>query len=408
MKRHVLRGRSILSLAFFSVASSIFGQIAITSVPVGNPGNANDATGLGAVAYNYRIGAHEVTNDQYAAFLNVKAASDPFDLYNTSMGSNSLGGISRSGSTGAFTYTVRANMGNKPVNFVSWYDAIRFTNWLHNGQSTADTETGAYTLGALGAGGVPVNGDAIIRNSNAIWFLPTENEWYKAAFYHPATASYFDYPTGSDNIPALAATALAGNGDVTNPGPNVANYGNEAFWGGRVSVTTVGSAGSTSVYGTYDQGGNASEWNEELKTVAGFPGRSQRGGDFTSGSSALKSTATGNGNPSTAARTIGFRVARTPLMSQPADFDDDGDVDGADFLTWQRHLGINNGSAQRANGDANGDGNVTGADLVSWRAQFGPAAVAAGRPAPEPTGLAIAIFALLTVSTRLRRLHSGR
>ena len=43
-----------------------------------------------------------------------------------------------------------------PVNFETWYDTIRFANWLNNGQDSGDTETGAYTLGTLGAGGIPV------------------------------------------------------------------------------------------------------------------------------------------------------------------------------------------------------------------------------------------------------------
>ena len=115
--------------------------ITIDTMPVGNPGNAGELSGagaggygpdaiLGAVAYAYRIGTTEVTNAQYATFLNAKAASDPLALYNTSMGSDARGGITRSGVSGSFTYAAKTNMGNKPVNYVSWYDSIRFANWL--------------------------------------------------------------------------------------------------------------------------------------------------------------------------------------------------------------------------------------------------------------------------------------
>jgi hypothetical protein len=38
---------------------------------------------------------------------------------------------------------------------------------------------------------------------------------------------------------------------------------------------------------------------------------------------------------------------------EDADFDADGDVDGADFLTWQRGVGV--GGVTHSMGDANGD-----------------------------------------------------
>ncbi len=85
--------------------------VTIPTVPVGDAGNANDpATGnlYGGVSYAYNIGTTEVTNAQYVEFLNFKAASDPLALYNTSMGSNADGGITRSGVSGSFTYATRA------------------------------------------------------------------------------------------------------------------------------------------------------------------------------------------------------------------------------------------------------------------------------------------------------------
>src|SRR5215212_1079452 len=90
-------------------------------VTVGNPGNAADSTGYGAVGYVYQIGKYEVTNSQYAEFLNAKAASDPLGLYNTSMNSDARGGITRSGADGGYTYAVKAGQGSQPVVFVSWY-----------------------------------------------------------------------------------------------------------------------------------------------------------------------------------------------------------------------------------------------------------------------------------------------
>ena len=120
-------------------------------VTVGNPGNAGDlpatncwTADCGSVAYSYRISQYEVTNGQYAEFLNAKAAADPLALYNASMDSDAQGGIVRSGVSGGYSYSVKAGFDDKPVNFVSFYDALRFTNWMNNGQGGGDTETGAY------------------------------------------------------------------------------------------------------------------------------------------------------------------------------------------------------------------------------------------------------------------------
>ncbi len=125
---------------------------------VGNPDNAadplneGDIPGIGSVAVEYRIAKYEVTNDQYVQFLNAVAATNANGLYNGSMGSNARGGITQNGSSGSFTYSVKTDMGNKPVNYVSFLDAMRFVNWLHNGQPTgaqdaSTTETGVYTIG---------------------------------------------------------------------------------------------------------------------------------------------------------------------------------------------------------------------------------------------------------------------
>jgi formylglycine-generating enzyme required for sulfatase activity len=318
------RGRSLKSRTVASLllvgATSLFGAhgaaaATISTVPVGNPGNSNDTTGFGGVDQDYRIATFEVTNTQYAEFLNSKATSDPLSLYSTSMDSDPRGGITRSGTSGAYSYTVKPNMGDKPVNFVNWYDAIRFANWLHNGQGSGDTETGAYTL--LGGTATPSNGTSVTRNSGAIWFLPSEHEWYKAAYHDPRTAAeggppgddlYWRYPTSSDSQPVQAAANSVG--DINNPGANVANWGGGADWNGLDgNVTTVGSAGpsSSSFYGTSDQGGNVWEWNE---AASGSTFRRIRGGSWQDGPQVLSAL---NPQPLFAATAgiadVGFRVA---------------------------------------------------------------------------------------------------
>jgi hypothetical protein len=87
-----------------------------------------------------------------------------------------------------------------------------------------------------------------------------------------------------------------------------------------------------------------------------------------------------------------------------ADFDVDGDVDGADFLSWQRNLGTTSVTSLLP-GDANFDRAVTAADLPIWRTQFGiaPPALAAARAIPEPTAAALAALACLAALGARRR-----
>jgi hypothetical protein len=90
----------------------------------------------------------------------------------------------------------------------------------------------------------------------------------------------------------------------------------------------------------------------------------------------------------------------TSVVTEDADFDADGDVDGADFLAWQENNGTATG-ATLAQGDANADGAVNNNDLTAWRTQFGTPAT---QVIPEPTTLASALLALgsLALSTRRR------
>jgi sulfatase modifying factor 1 len=211
------------------------------TVAVGDVGNRADNSGFGAVAYEYRIGKYEVTNEQYCEFLNAVAKSDRHGLYDARMASDktdeNFGGIQRSGSSGDHSYSVKEGRGKRPVIYVSWESAIRYANWLTSGK----TEFGSYTIES---GSVKLPAHATLAAAKtACWVLPTENEWYKAAYYDSkktVLGGYRLYPAKSDGIPK-------------------ANLGSN-------SPADVGSFAETmSAYGTFDQGGNVWEYNESRR-----------------------------------------------------------------------------------------------------------------------------------------------
>ncbi|CAN5803487.1 hypothetical protein BH11PLA1_BH11PLA1_13890 [soil metagenome] len=276
-------------------ASGALGQISIPTVPVGNPGNAADlSSGYGAVAYSYNIGATEVTNAQYTAFLNAVAYDDINSLYNVNM-AGSFGGITRSGFIGAFSYTTVPGRANNPVNFVSFWDAARFANWLQNGQPTGPqnagtTEGGVYTLTA---GGITAN--TVTRNAGWQWAVTSADEWYKAAYHQPAAQggdsdNYWLYPTSSNTPPTggQANYVPAGIGDTA----PVASYG-------------------ANFYGAYDMAGNVYEWNDSLPVVGPFRGP-MFGGAFDNIAGWLTPANLYIGLPTFEREQLGFRVVQIP------------------------------------------------------------------------------------------------
>jgi sulfatase modifying factor 1 len=307
----MIRALSLLSVLCAAILLAPSRSVAITMAwsPVGNPGNAADPlTGFGAVNYSYSIGTYDVTASQYVAFLNANDPSgvDALALYNSNMSSNRYGEIYFSSAAAAGTkYSVMPGLANLPINNVTWYDAIRFANWMDNGrpvfttEPTATnnaTENGSYAL--LGFTATPSNGNSVTRSSTAVIVLPSENEWYKAAYYNPATSSYFIYPTSSDSTPnASDPTSI----------PNSANYNVVVD-----NLTTVGAySGTTSPYGAYDMGGDVFQWNEALI----YGDRGLRGGVFDTPAGNLLSSVRADDNPANEGYGVGFRLAMVPEPS---------------------------------------------------------------------------------------------
>ncbi len=291
--------------------------VTIDWVTVGDPGNTADTTGspnpAGAVADAFQIVKYEWTNSQYVDFLNAVDASgtNPNSVYHVNMGSNARGGISftpfaASGSK----YAVKANMGDKPVNYVSWFDAARVSNWLMNGATgTSSMETGAYTLNNATSGTAPA------VNSGATYYVPTEDQWYKAAYYKggSANAGYWDYATQSDTDPTAVTAGSTGIGSSGSTG-NFANYNSAASWNSQTgNMTTVGTNGGASAYGPFDMSGNVFEWND-LTGAAGST-RGLRGGSWNGSAFPMSSSFRSTSSPSDEFDNGGFRLVAVPEPS---------------------------------------------------------------------------------------------
>jgi sulfatase modifying factor 1 len=308
--------RPILLAASVALIADARASVTIAWVTVGDAGNAADpTTGYGAVAYAYQIGKYEVTNAEYTSFLNAvdPEGANANGVYNATMASDVRGGITyTAGAASGAKYTIRTSMGDKPVNYVSWYDAARFTNWLHNGQGSGSIETGTYTLSGVTG--------LITKNPGATVYLPSENEWYKAAYYDPTTGptgpgdNYWEYATRRDTAPTIANANSTG--DIGNPGANTANHDFGADWNSLDgNVTTVGSAGAGNYFGTADQAGNVYEWND---AVIGSS-RGMRGGGWNNDFNLLAASYRNDNSPTVEMSNVGFRVASVPVP-EPSSF----------------------------------------------------------------------------------------
>lgn len=308
----------ILSIAAQADVFNMGGGLAsLETVTIGDAGNADDdsAKPRGSVAYEYQMGKFEVTAAQYVEFLNAKAADDIHGLYNPDMSASPLDDtmvgckIERHGDPGSYTYSVPSDWANRPVNYVSYWDACRFANWLHNGQGNGDAETGAYTLNGYNGS----DGTRIQRNPGARWFVPSESEWYKAAYYkgNGMNSGYWDYPTRSNTAPGNQVLPTD-PGNSANYHPGYLGYG----IGSPYYRTNVGEfENSASTYGTFDQGGNVFEWTEEL---SGVSQRKLYGGSFGSTEYGLLRGWSANMDTTYDGREFGIRVAAVPEPSSLA------------------------------------------------------------------------------------------
>ena len=256
-------------------------EFTIDFVNIGNTSNAADTTSYGAVPYEYRASIYEISQNA----------------------------ITKATASGMANVTAGAWSNNQPAANISWYEAAAFVNFLN----TNSGKTAAYNLTFSGSWSMALwsseqawtaGGTNLYRNKNAFYFLPSENEWYKAAYYNPAGSNYFLYPTASSNAPTAVASG-------TNAGTAVYNS--------AASVpATVNSAGGLSPYGTMGQGGNVWDWTESaLDGTNSSPSedRARRGGSWGNLVNDLRSSTRYYWAPSLDSNQIGFRVASVPEPS---------------------------------------------------------------------------------------------
>jgi len=262
----------------------------IDFVNVGNAGNVNDVGPnggpYGGVAYDFRMGTYEVSEDM----------------------------ITKANAEGSLGIAKDTRGVDKPATSVSWNEAARFVNWMNTSKGysaaykfTLQPGDGSYSANAniilWQVGDAGYNAANLYRNSNAFYFLPSENEWYKAAYYSGSGTTYFDYAT-QQNI-GNAPTAVSGGA-----------FG--AVYNGQSGPADVANAGGSSFYGTEAQNGNAWEWNESAfdgSNNSSSELRAVRGGNWDFTEFNLRSSVRSSLRPSLESDTRGFRVASVPEPS---------------------------------------------------------------------------------------------
>jgi formylglycine-generating enzyme len=338
-------------LVAVSVSRPVTAQVTFDWATIGNPGNAADTavmskpqgatyvdltTGYGSVGYTYQISKYDVTNAQYVAFLNAAdpSGSNTRNLYDTNMSDHVVSGLgSQRATTGGIDrnlaaasgsrYSVKSGQEQYPAVWVRWSSAARFVNWLSNGQGAGSTETGVYDVSVFAGSGFAT---PPTRAPGATTFLPSENEYYKAAYYDPTksgTGGYWQYGTRTDSTPVSepapggAYSANIGSGLDPNAGGTAFTLAKtQAAYDKNVDyLTPVGAyTSATSAYGLFDVDGLVRNWTEGTRTVFGNQLPVARGGMWRYGEqyngASYRNSYSGAGTAGYSF--IGFRVAGLP------------------------------------------------------------------------------------------------
>ena len=327
-------------------------------VLVDDPNNEVDSeTGLGAVSDNFQIGTYQITAAQYALFLNaVTPTENRYGLYDEGMTSDPDVACITYDPTQVQHYKAMPGRENFPITYVDLFCAVRFCNWMSHGCPVIDatkefapnklesiTETGAYKIHCnQDSGGIIT--PWIEATANAPFFIPNEDQWYKAAYYHHDTGKiitydpedpipsaqnqvslkYWNYSTQSMNAPLNSPAEFAEN-IVANYfnhevssflGPdyttNVWSYWNSSYLHSGAYLTPVGTfSNSPGPYGTFDMAGNVNEliFSNNAGAHPDQPLCVIRGGSWQSTSADLNRQTRHLIAATTKNNTTGFRIA---------------------------------------------------------------------------------------------------
>lgn len=315
---------------FNNSAHSVSGD---TMVLVGNPGNQpyirkdyllwGTPQNIGAVDHVYKIGKYEATIGDWQKLLRAVASQpdnyeqiDAYNLWNEGMKAwitRKLEYDQNQENTCSYTYEItKPEFENLPITYVSLYSVLYYINWKEHGSPILEAgddvdavlKHGAYEFfGLEEAVEMGVAHVAIIPNNRSHFYLPSEDEWIKAAYYNSNQLGgwYSIYPTQHDNAPSYY-------GDVT----NLANYN---YWGSCLvpKLTPVDYfGGSKSYYGAYDMGGNVNEWTYSLSDRHDFiirGGSYETDYNYTTNNDLMLTCIPKSANPCIESATIGFRIA---------------------------------------------------------------------------------------------------
>jgi formylglycine-generating enzyme required for sulfatase activity len=244
----------------------------IEFVTVGDPGNpawtgGGSNNGRGAVDYEFRIGKFEVTTAQWAEFMNAALDRPSADRIPHVFAPSQWGAVGATPQNpGGQRFTVPAGREMIPTGGVDWRTSAIFCNWLHNGKGTSRESflSGAYDVSTFGyfMGGSTFT-DQIIRSPGARYYIPSLDEWMKAAHWSPdrngsGQGGWYLYSNSSDDPYTYAPPPGMGHGGTAN-----AVWGDFSYPGLSPYNVPLGAyVGVTSPWGLYDAAGGTSEWTE--------------------------------------------------------------------------------------------------------------------------------------------------
>lgn len=293
----VLAAFLLLFTEMYSARADTFGSgenaFEIEFVTIGDPGNpadmvvpANASAPLpsGTVDYTYRMAKYEISEEIIAK-------------------ANAL-----SGDTLGLQVNVERGP-QKPATGLSWFDAARFVNWLNEDAGSPVAykfdDQGEFQLWEPDDSGY--NPDNLFRNTQARYFMPSADEWHKAAYYDPENDRYWLYPHGSDDPPIAVASG-------TDPGTAVFNQDGPA---------DVMLAGGENLFGLVGMAGNVYDFEETTVNLTNgifdepfLNRRGANGGAFTFDLTlSLSASFRNSAGADAAVTTGGIRVASIPEPS---------------------------------------------------------------------------------------------